>query len=264
MKRFQFAAALAVVAVVLSGPAALAGSDKRSEDLPERDEQHLSAELTSGATVEVMDISGTVDIQTTSGGPAQIDVVRSARNRKDLERLQVEVQSTPTHLLVRTKPGRNNSGWGDHEVRQHISLTVPRDVNVKISDISGNVDATEIAGSADVSDVSGTVTFGLVGEACTVSDVSGGVEMTVGRLGERGVRVSDVSGWVKLYFAGTIDANLHVSDVSGNVSVDLPNVAVQGRMNRDEYRATIGAGGPPVDVTDVSGEVRLAPSGSDR
>jgi hypothetical protein len=85
--------------------------------------------------------------------------------------------------------------------------------------------------------------------------------MTVTKLGDAGVRVSDVSGSVDVYFAGNVNANLNVRDVSGRVSVDLPNVSIQGKIDPDNYHGTIGTGGPSVDVTDVSGRVRLAPVG---
>lgn len=260
MKRLSSVLSLISLLAVLVGPAtAAAAEDKR--DLPERDEQHLTAELSPGATVEISDISGNVDIETTSGGTAQIDVVRSAHNRKDLERGQIEVQSTSDRLLVRTKPGRDNWGWGNHEIRQRITLRVPRDVNLKISDISGNVDAGDIAGSAHVSDISGNVKLAQVGSSCTVTDISGGVQVTISQLGDAGVHVSDVSGWVKMLFVSAVNANLHVSDVSGDVDVDLPDLSVVGKMNRDDYRATLGSGGAPIEVSDVSGQVKLAPAG---
>ncbi len=85
--------------------------------------------------------------------------------------------------------------------------------------------------------------------------------MTIARLGEAGVHVSDVSGWVKMLFVSSVNASLHVSDVSGDVDVDLPDLAVVGKMNRDDYRATIGSGGAPIEVSDISGQVKLGPAG---
>jgi hypothetical protein len=171
----------------------------------------------------------------------------------------MEVEHTPTRLLVRSKPERGNF-WGNREVRQRVSIKVSRDVNLVVRDVSGSVASTDVAGSADVSDISGRVTLGQVGDSCVVRDISGGVKLTIARLGDNGVQVSDVSGSVEIYFVGAVNANVSVSDVSGRVSVDLPAFTVQGRIDPDNYRGTLGSGGPKVDVFDVSGRVRLAPS----
>jgi hypothetical protein len=246
------------LAVLLASPIPAAAQDKWHDDLPERDEQTMSVELSPGATVEVTDISGSVDIETAASGPAQVTIVRSARKREDLERRQIEVQHSPSRLLVRSKPERN-LGWNNTEVRQRVTLKVPRDVNLTVRDISGRVVSADVTGAVDVSDVSGRVKLGQVGDSCVISDVSGGVTVTVTNLGDGGVRVTDVSGSVDVFFAGSVNANLSVSDVSGRVSVDLPGVTVQGKIDPDNYKGTIGSGGPPVTISDVSGRVRLAP-----
>jgi hypothetical protein len=251
---------LSLAALLLAAtPAATATQKKWHDDLPEREEQNLSFELSSGATVEVTDISGSVDIETTSGGAAQVTIVRSARNREDLKHRQIEVQHSPSRLLVRSKP-ENGNWWGDREIRQHISLKVPRDVSLTVRDVSGHVVSTDVTGAVDVSDVSGRVSLGRVGSGCVVRDISGGVEMTVTDLDETGVRVSDVSGSVEIRFAGTVNASVTVRDVSGRVSVDLPGFTIQGKIDPDNYRGTVGSGGPTVEVSDVSGRVRLAPA----
>jgi DUF4097 and DUF4098 domain-containing protein YvlB len=251
------------VALLLSVtlPAAHAAQDKRHDDLPERDEKRMTVELAPGATVEILDISGSVDVRTGASGPARIEIVRSARTREDLERRHIDVEQTAGGLLVRGRQERMGMGWGNHEVRQRVTLEVPSDVSLRVSDISGRVSAGDLNGSLQVSDVSGQVKVGRVGGACTVRDVSGGVEVTVTHVADAGVRVNDVSGSVDVYFAGDVNANLTVRDVSGKVSVDLPGAKIQGKIDPDNYSATLGAGGPPVEVMDVSGRVRLAPAG---
>src|SRR5215211_6169204 len=53
-------------------------------DYSERDEVNQSYQLASGAAVEVRGINGTVDIETHNGSTAEVHIVRSARNRDDL------------------------------------------------------------------------------------------------------------------------------------------------------------------------------------
>jgi hypothetical protein len=249
---------LAILLLVAS-PASPAAQHKWHDDLPERDEQNMSVELSPGATVQIIDISGSVDIETTSGGPAQVSIVRSARNREDLAHRQMEVQHSSSHLTIRSKPERTHF-WGSHEVRQRVTVKVSRDINLVVQDVSGSVASTDITGSANISDISGRVKLGQVGDSCVVRDISGGVDLTISRLGDNGVHVSDVSGSVDVFFVGAVNANVSVRDVSGRVSVDLPGFTIQGRIDPDNDRGTLGSGGPKVDVFDVSGRVRLAPA----
>jgi len=115
------------------------------------------------------------------------------------------------------------------------------DGTVAFSNISGRVGVAQAAGSADISNVSGSVT------------------MTLARLSGRGVTVKNVSGRVSLRFLEDVNAELQTSGIRGKVYVEVPNVAVQGEMNRADFRAKVGAGGAPINISDVSGSVRLSP-----
>ncbi len=61
--------------------------DRSSEDsdFTEKDEFHQTYQLSAGARVEVKGINGAVDIETAPGGVAEVNIVRSARTREDLE-----------------------------------------------------------------------------------------------------------------------------------------------------------------------------------
>ena len=68
------------------------GTDSDDSDFQEKDEFHQSYQLASAAKVEVRGINGTVDIETGAGSTAEVNVVRSARNRDDLEYRKVIVE----------------------------------------------------------------------------------------------------------------------------------------------------------------------------
>src|SRR5688572_14617894 len=55
------------------------------DDFQEKDEFRQSYQLSSGARVEVRGINGAVDIETSPGSTAEVNIIRSARNREDLE-----------------------------------------------------------------------------------------------------------------------------------------------------------------------------------
>ncbi|HYG12055.1 MAG TPA: HEAT repeat domain-containing protein, partial [Pyrinomonadaceae bacterium] len=46
--------------------------------------------------------------------------------------------------------------------------------------------------------------------------------------------------------------------IKGKVYVELSNVSVQGEMNRADFRARVGTGGVPINISNVTGSVRLS------
>ena len=94
-----------------------------------------------------------------------------------------------------------------------------------------------------------------------ISGINGSVTITITQLGERGITVSGVNGAVELRFAEALNADLHVNGINGSVYADVPNVTVQGRVNRSNFNAQIGTGGAPINVSGVNGHVRLGPRG---
>jgi len=68
-----------------------------------------------------------------------------------------------------------------------------------------------------------------------------------------------VPGRVHLRFLEDVNAELQTSGIRGKVYVEVPNVSVQGEMNRADFRAKVGAGGAPIQISDVAGSVRLSP-----
>jgi hypothetical protein len=95
-----------------------------------------------------------------------------------------------------------------------------------------------------------------------ISGINGRVVMNIARLGERGIRVDGVNGGVELRFSDDLNADLEVSGCNGSVHADVPNVTLQGKISRDNFRARIGSGGTRITVTGVNGRVRLTRAGS--
>jgi hypothetical protein len=264
MRKLLSAAALSA-AVVLStfvfpGEARVVGHSGEDGELPERDEINQSFELSPGARVEVADISGWVRIETSDTNKAEVNVVRSARTREDLRHRVITVEHTPSSLVVRTQGNNWNLGR-EAEVRQHVTLRLPRNIELTATDISGSVRSTEIDGPVRLTDISGKVEIASAAGRATIADISGRVALNLSGLVEPGLQVSDISGAVDIGLSPGIGAELTVTDVSGNVSLDVPNATMQGKMDSSDFRARIGAGGPPITVSDVSGRIRFFSAG---
>ncbi len=261
MKKLFLLSLTLMVALALSLPAA-AQRGRWEDDLPEKDEFHQTYQLSTGARVELRGINGGVEIETANVSTAQVDIVRSARTREDLEFQKIIVDHTPTSLVVRGENERDGWRGRNREVRQRVTLRIPRQVEFVASGINGRVRSGEIDGSLRIDGINGSVEVAQAAGHATISGINGRVTVTIARLGDRGIDVSGVNGGVELKFTDDINADLDVTGCNGSVYADMPNVTILGKLSRQNFRARIGSGGTRIAVDGVNGRVRLSRAGA--
>jgi hypothetical protein len=228
----------------------------------ERDEFRQTYQIAPGSQVRVSGINGRVDVETTGGSTAEVHVVRSARTRADLEHRKVIVEQAGGGLTVRGEKENNEWGRGERrpDVRQQVTLRVPRNIDLNVSGVNGRTTVGEVDGPVKLSGINGRVEVGQARGHTDISGINGSVRMTITQLGERGIQISGVNGSVQLQFGETLNADLSVTGINGAVNTEgLPNVTLTGRVSRNNFNARIGAGGTPINVSGVNGSVRLAP-----
>jgi hypothetical protein len=239
------------------------GGHRRSDDseFTEKDEVRQSYQLNSGAMVRISGINGAVDVETTSGSTAEVHIVRSARNRADLEHRKVIIEHTGASLVVRgEKDSERRYARGENpQVRQRVTLRLPRRIDFTASGINGKTTVGEVDGPVKLSGINGKVEVAQAVGYSELSGINGTVVVTIAQLGERGIRVSGINGAVELRFSDALNADLKVTGINGSVNADMPNVVVQGTVSRNNFNARIGSGGSPIDVSGVNGRVSLMP-----
>jgi DUF4097 and DUF4098 domain-containing protein YvlB len=232
-------------------PVALVSED---QDFSERDEFRQSYSLPAEAEVEVKGINGSVSIETAQTNTAEVHIVRSARNRQDLEYRKVFVEQTGNRLVIR---GQEEPGAGKKaEVRQQVMLRVSRQIALNVHGVNGSVKAGEIERQGVVSGINGRVELAQVGGTARISGINGSVTVTISHLGEQGLRISGINGRVEVQFAGDVNADVQASGINGKVDTDLPS-ATLSEWSRSNFRAKIGAGGSPISISGVNGRVSL-------
>jgi DUF4097 and DUF4098 domain-containing protein YvlB len=225
-------------------------------DFGEVDELRQTYTLSPGASVRVNDIAGPVEITTWEGTTAEVNVVRSARSRADLEHKKIIVEHTSAALSVFTEP--RPSGRGDRvQVRQRVTLKLPRQVSLKVNDIAGKVLIGEVDGDLHVNDVAGSLEVTGVSGSPRINDIAGAVKISVGELGAAGLRINDIAGRVELVVAANTNADLNITDISGRIGVEAQNATPADKSDREKYHGKIGNGGPAIVITDIAGSVTV-------
>jgi Putative adhesin len=270
-------------------------TDQRG-DFQERDEFNQAYQLTPGTRVEVSSIRGRVEITNSDSTTAEVHIIRTARTRADLEYHKIEVRHEGNSLVVRGVQEPEDRRGRNIQVNHQIKLKLPRSIDLAVSSVSGSLKAGDIDGQSNVSSISGSVKLGNVGGKLQVSSVSGsfdagnvGADARVNsisgnvRLGQvngslevnsvsgamnaalinlspQGIHIRSVSGSVEIAFNSDVNADFSAEHVSGEVYLDVPNVTRDTEAKSRNVRARIGAGGTPITISSVSGNIRLTRS----
>lgn len=255
------------LAVILVAGAAFAGRWMNRTVSPRasggtRDETRQTFRLDAGARVEVGKINGTVEVRTADTDTAEVHIVRTASNAEDLEYGRVGVEGSPSSLVVRGERSGGGGLWhriwnGGGQVRQEVTLTLPRSVELSASHVNGALSVGELDGSVEVSHVNGRVEVAQSAGRSQVSHVNGGVKVGVARLGDEGMEVSHVNGNVEVRLKQLVNADVEAEGHNGALTLNVPNVTMQERLNRSYTRARFGTGGTPVEIRGVNGNIRF-------
>src|SRR5215471_4004644 len=188
--------------------------------LGEREEIRQSYELSPGARVSVVSISGPVEIETSSGSVAEVHVIRSARNQADLQYRRVIIEHTPNSLTVRGEHDRGTPRGV--QVNQHVMLKLPVNVDLNVNSISGHAVIGDIGGRAHINSISGPVTIGDVSGEAVVTSVSG--RLSIGKAGGH-VQVRSISGSVDI---GEAVGHFEATSISGSVRATIQRIGTGG------------------------------------
>ena len=206
--------------------------------------------LASGSRIVLSTIPGSVEIDTTAGRSVDVEVVRTAPTRADLECGSVVIEQTGSTLTIRSQ---------DHCTIVHtewaVRLSVPRDVDLGLRNIAGDVRIASTDARVRLESIAGHVKAAGLREA-RLSSLARGLELTVSDLGDGGIRVSSVVGGVDLRVGSWVDAEVIIRSVTGHVDNDLPGLRFT-EVDETNQRAILGSGRGKIEIDSIVGNVRI-------
>ena len=232
--------------------------------------------LAAGSLVSLNNLNGNVSVSPSTSGKVEVVGLKRGRNAEDVTLEVVEMSDgIRVCAMFRSKDvtcdedgyrvhedrrwggRRRNDDWEDAQI--DIVVKVPTNLRVRAGSVSGDVDVTGAEGDVRASSVSGNVRLDKLRATTRLraTSVSGDVWVLVETLaGEGDLHFSSVSGNVTAELPKNIDADVRMRSVSGSLDSDFP-LTLNGRMSRHSLEARIGKGGRELEVTTVSGDVRL-------
>lgn len=238
--------------------------------LAQQPDVHLQKTLAAGSTVNVQNLSGDVHVIAGSGTTVEINGYKHG-SRRDFDEITLQVVDSPDGITVCPMLRNRDMECTATGLRVHdhdddydgdldidIEVRLPKSMRVSAHSVSGDVSVSAAEGDVRAGSVSGDVAMDhLRATAVHAASVSGDIDVGIDALtGSGDLTFKSVSGNVTVTLPQGLDADVEMRSVSGELDTDFP-MTLNGRMDRHSLGARIGRGGRALEVTTVSGDVRL-------
>jgi DUF4097 and DUF4098 domain-containing protein YvlB len=209
----------------------------------------------AGGQIRIGNVSGDVIV---TGYDGDSIVVTGTKKGRDRDMIEIEDRSGTANVDVGVRyPKHCNC---DASIR--FEVQVPRSVKYDfdhIASVSGDVKVTGVTGRLNASAVSGDVHITDVSGSVSASAVSGDVQVEINRLdGSDDMKFNTVSGDVSVTLPGSLDADVDMSSFSGSIKTDFAiEVRSERYGSRNSARAKLGEGSRRLKMSSVSGDLSL-------
>ena len=243
--------------------------------LAQRGDFHWEKALSAGSQVSIHNINGDIKVVPSTSG--KVEVIGTKRgNSRNFDRIKAEVQETSRGVSICVLRDDEDDYCDDRGIHSHshvgrdwdrvsmnFEVAVPPNLMVSAGTVSGDIEMTGAHGDVTASSVSGDLRLDrLHASAVRANTVSGDIDVHVEELtGDGDFKFNSVSGGVTLEVPRNFGADLSMSTVSGDVNSDFPITLGNCRMSRRSLNARIGGGGRRLDVSTVSGDLKLRMAG---
>ena len=231
---------------------------------------HWEGAVAAGGEVSIHNVNGNVKVTPSSTGRVEVIGTKHGSGRD----VTAEVNQTSRGLIIcvvfqdadtrcdedgysSSSHRSRNDNWNDASM--DLQVTVPANLMVAASSVSGDVDITGAQGSVSGRSVSGDVRMShLRATSVDANSVSGDLDVQIDELtGSGNLSFRTVSGDVAIAVPRQFDADISMSTVSGSMDSDYAMTLTNGRTSRRSIQARIGNGGRRLELNTVSGDVKI-------
>ena len=223
-----------------------------------REEKRQSFELSPGARVEVFNINGSVNIETSDTKTADVYVERVGPSAESLNRRNVEIEFNSNTLKIYGSKG-SAGFWArlfGSNPTERVTLKLPRQIALLAKGVNGPVVADDVEGSLEVRGVNGRVQVGSASGTADLRGINGNVVLALKQLNLDAVSLSGINGNIELRLAAGVNGYLDVKGINGQLVGDGAPVTIE-KGKRGRYWAQIGSGGNSITAKGINGNIRL-------
>lgn len=235
---------------------------------------HYSYPLQSGGRISVETFNGSVEITGWDQEMVDISGTKYGPSPAAADALPIEITHTPEAVgirAVRPSDFRGNRG-------ARFLIRIPRKAVVDMVQTSnggiqlmdgagparlrtsnGGIRVEDFAGTVEARTSNGGIHARLAaggGAPVRLETSNGGVDLELPPQFSDDVRVHTSNGSITLRWPGAVNAHVRADTSNASITTDF-QVKTEGELGRHHLDATIGAGGPLVDLSTSNGGIRL-------
>jgi hypothetical protein len=225
------------------------------------DEWTRSYPLPAGGQVQVVNGGGLIEIRGGSDNRVEVRAERIGRApteqaaRELVPRIEIREEVTPDRVLLQTQ-GLGGIVIGV-EVTVNYHLTVPGASEVRARSANGEVRATDLSGRVVISSANGQVIGRNLSGGVDARSTNGNVTLDLAGFGHDPVQVRATNGSVELSLPAAADANITASYTNGKIDTGNLQLELLGEQTRRRLLGRLNAGGAPIEITTVNGNIVL-------
>lgn len=250
---------------------------------------HYNYPMKAGGRLNVEGFNGSVEITAWDQDAVDISGTKSARSDAALANIRIDVDHQPDAVTIRaTRPTERNGNYGVQYVIKAPRGTVldrittsngsiraadfagpatlhTSNASVHVNGLKGDARIETSNGSLELNDITGMVNGhtsnaairgrGFRGEL-DLTTSNGGVDLTLDSTPTGSIKVHTSNAGITLRVPGSVNARLTASTSNGSISSDF-DMDSQGDRERHHVDATLGRGGPLIDLQTSNGGIKL-------
>jgi DUF4097 and DUF4098 domain-containing protein YvlB len=251
------AACLAVVAISGCGRSQGALTGRAT------DQWTRSYPLARDGELQIIGANGAVDIQGGPGTTVEVRAERVARASSDaaaqeiLPRVRIREDVTSDKVVLQTE-GLAGIVIGV-EVAVNYHVTMPATARARVRAVNGDVKVEGLDGQVVVSSTNGEVVGRNLRGGVDARSVNKGVTVSLAAFGRDPVDLRAVNGSVDLTVPSDVDASLEANYTNGSFDINDLMFEPLGEQTRRRARGRLNAGGAPITITTVNGNIKVRP-----
>jgi hypothetical protein len=205
--------------------------------------------------IEIRGVTGPIVISSGQTRMANIMVIRKTGTRRQLDCFQARIDPRPDVISISYEQFSDRPGCGSVDSRQAITLEVPSDAFLELSNIYySTVKITGPVQAITAENIGGHVSIAAAGTV-TLRNLGNGVSIGLGAASTGSVTIESVFGDVALDVAGRRDVEISASSLVGEIR-SVPSDFV--RLKTDEgYLLKSRTGGTSISLKRIDGDIVL-------
>jgi hypothetical protein len=222
-----------------------------------------------GSTLKLTNVNGRIAVASWDQPRVRVVAIKRVEgDREDLQAalkdLRVEMQQKDGGLTVTTIQSEQDNAlgfmdwlFGDHVSRQiGYTVTVPRSMNVKVSNTNGGIELSEINGMLKLDTTNGKIDLARCAGSVDASTTNGSIRAELLHVAKgQPLFFETTNGRISIALPKDAALDVDAGTTNGSISTDLPVAASD--IDRNSLRGSINGGGTRLKARTTNGGIEI-------